>query len=261
MRTILCLFFTLLAYSPAMFAQTWISLNAGGNELKGFIQTPKGGAVGTTSYHRPSFNEMELKRDLFFDIHAGTTWKSYFAKLEYRRLSPDGAHVLDEALTTHSQFIPQGDPFHIKAVFDWYQLGIGKHVTIDSNWTFAPLVDLHWIQYEYSFFAPSARSSRAFSMTTPTLGAKIRYSFLKGSSVDVEAKSSIGLTNLELYSLVVGVNQVLDLTSKVQIMPRLALGYYQIHFKDNQFIPNEILYKAQPNLSLGLTIVLDRPLI
>ena len=225
--------------------------------VDGFVQTPKGGSFGTTNMGRPDFDELDIAHDKFYSFGLEVTVCDYFGLLEYSHFDPHGSTILTQELITHSQLIPAGHSFDMNLEFDWYALGIGKNFFWNQTWTVSPQILLSWVKYHYEFQAPPIESARNFSLIGANIGLKLAHYFTPQLSADVKALIPLPLSNIHIIDVDAGLGLDIASSSHVTVIPRLAIGWLQLEYKDEQPIPNYIRYRASPYGSFELKVLFD----
>ena len=97
--------------------------------ISGYVQTPRGGAPGTTSAQRPTFRE--LNRDDFFspEVSLRLRWREHglYAGASLVRL--DGDSTLNTPLVSQGTSFPAGAAVKSEVQLDWYRLGYQYRIT------------------------------------------------------------------------------------------------------------------------------------
>ncbi len=247
---IITLFFFL---STLMAREVSLYGNFSGGALQGFTQTPQGGTNGTTSFHRPSFDELHIHHDKFYTLGATFFSDNYFLLFDYYNFTPKGNTVLSEALTTHGKFIPAGSAFAASLNYHLYTVGFGMPFKI-SHLEFLSWLEVNLLKYHYEFSAFPISSARNFNVTGVNFGLKCAYDFSDTLFGDVKISLPIPVTNLTVIGAEIGLNKTVVLNQHLCLIPRLGLGLLQLDYKDNQPIPNHMRYTNAPYISLGLVI-------
>ncbi len=225
--------------------------------VNGYAQTPKGGSAETTSFRRPSFAELGIKRNSLYHFAINLQHNDYFFNLDYLHLNPHGSDSLSQDLLTHSQFIPTKSEFGLNVEYDWYRFALGKNFYFsDKKWRIAPALLAEWLKYHYSFTAPPLGSSRSFTLLASSFGLQIHREFDKKFSGDIAATYTLPLSNLKLSTLSFALNYALVITPRLFIIPRITLGWLTIDYEDEQLVPNHIHYTATPYGTIGLNLTI-----
>jgi hypothetical protein len=116
---------------------------------------------------------------------------------------------------------------------------------------------VNWLKYHYDFSAPPKVSSRTFTLVGLEVGASIAYHFNRNLSMDSQAALSLPLSNIRLLTVDVGLSYRLNIFRHAHISPRIAVGWIQLDYKDEQAMPNHIRYIANPYGSLGFILAMD----
>lgn len=225
-------------------------------KLSGFAQTPRGGDYGTTSFHRPSFDEMDTSTNGFYSFGAGLKYNDYFTLFEYCHLHSQGENNLSQNLITHGQTIPQGRHFMMNIEYDWYRLSWGKDfsVNFDNRWVVTPSLRANLLKYHYHFDAMPNQSSRTFNLANIDLGLKLEYFLTTFISSYLQANYALPLSHLQIRSANIGVSYRF-ISQHLTLTPKIALGFLQLDYQDEQNVPNYIRYKLAPQGLIGLEIL------
>ncbi|MBS0288798.1 MAG: hypothetical protein JSS07_02015 [Proteobacteria bacterium] len=255
-RTIKSLFFMIFTcfLSPCFAQHALIFTNFSQGILSGFTQTPQGGTSGSTSFHRPSFNELHIHQDTFYALGTKLFLQDYFLLIEYQHFSPQGQTFLTENLITHGKFIATGNDFTAGLDYDLYTLGIGKAFTFWQLLTQFSL-ESNFLKYHYDFNAFPISSARTFNVTGVNLALQLQYEVNATLFFDLKVSCPIPITNLTVFSSELGLNKIFTLKG-LSIVPHLGLGVLQLDYEDNQAVPNHMRYTQAPYLSLGLILSL-----
>lgn len=74
----------------------------------GYLQTPKGGGIGTTSYRRPTLREIGVTQAYEVGAQVRLEWRRHGAVFEVGRLDLSGDAVLNEDLVSQAAAFPAG---------------------------------------------------------------------------------------------------------------------------------------------------------
>jgi hypothetical protein len=234
-----------------------ILIEGGIGQLKGFVQTPRGGDYNTTSERRPSFEEIDHRHDPFFHAELTSHYEKIWGFVNYFHLTPANETSLETDLLTHSRFIPATTPFEMNVHFNWYELGIGFDTAeIFSRWKIQPYLAANWLKYYYGFSSPVHDSHRNFNLLAGSAGLKVEGKVAKDWLIDAKVDITLPLTELELFEASVGLNYTFSPHPHCAIRSRASLGSLYIDYEDRQKIPNHIRYQSSPYAALGLIFLI-----
>ncbi|MFO1256924.1 MAG: hypothetical protein U1E78_00610 [Gammaproteobacteria bacterium] len=222
-------------------------------QVKGFSQTPKGGTPNSSSTARPSFGELNIDYDTFYEYVGGFDFNEFEIYGQYHRIHLKGSEVLRQNITTHGQTIAAGNPFEATFDYRWYTLGLAYTYPTEGL-LLIPSIELDYLDYRYTF-ASIASSSRSFSSVTPRVGLRLCYPMNPAWTVNLSGSTAIPLTNLEISRIDLSLHWLAVDDLKFQITPYAGVGFLKIDFEDNQTRPNHYRYKLQPNLSAGVRLI------
>jgi hypothetical protein len=228
--------------------------------VSGFVQTPKGGAPGTTSPNRPRLSELGFDRA---DVLAGRValgWTENEVSLEGRTLRMSGAAVLARPLTSQGTTFPAGSAVDSRISVDSWWLGYGRRIALNGK--DAPAMDLvpsgglmYW-NFDYRVSAASgAEARRSYGHAAPFLGARFEAATRGPFSFDARARASLPVGTGPLdESLEVRV--LYRLWEKRGRGGRLFLGAVgeRMSKKDHQTVPNDVEIRFGPAVFAGIEI-------
>lgn len=206
----------------------------------GSLQTPLGGAEGSTDQRRPKTNEIgisgievqaladaELR---LFEVHT--------LHASYVHLVQDGSERLDRDLLTHGQTVPEGARVRSRLELPFARLGYRAHwlpLTV-GRWSFAPEVGGARLDFHYRLRSREASGpiNRKYVVYFAYWGVHGEATLLPRLRGEVDLFASAGLSN------VVSIDSDLRLLYRVletePISASLVLGLRGIwlHYKDDQ---------------------------
>lgn len=226
-----------------------------GPVIGGFVQTPIGGAPGTTSPKRPTFDELDVdtvwapSTDLRFAfgrhrIHVGGTyWVLH------------GQDTLRDELISHGDTYPAGTLVTSDTEFLSTWLGYGYAIPLGSTpgrLTLTPGIGVYaQVQY-YDIHGGGLDSAREFSAPSPMLDAELIWH--PGGRIHVSGEVRLVLDEalgLSSPTTVVEVAARLHLDLWRDANLYLGVGYsYMEHF-DEQTVPNYSEIEVAPWFALG----------
>ncbi len=235
--------------------QGYLIANIDWAKISGYSQIPKGGTVGSSSFERPSFQELSITQAFFYELGLGIKYHDYYMQLDYIPLQVHSNTVLTETLITHARTIPAGSPFSANILYQWFIYHLGKDFHF-AKWTLSPEIQANYLRYGYHFSSPLAASKRAFNPFAISASVKILHPFTQKLSTDLQGAITFPGTNLQIGSATFGVNYQVPY-HRMQVVPRLAMGLLQIDYQDKQPLPNHIRYNAAPFVQLGVTLIFN----
>ena len=164
--------------------------------IDGFMQTPAGGAPGSSSTRRPAFKELGINDVIFYDTRLDVRWKdlTMFGGYEFVRL--DGSAHLSDPLVSRSATFSSGDSVRTDDQFDWYRAGIGWNFKLlDRKLDLIPKAEFALFDFQYALSSASTAVSRSYIKAAPRLGIETRYRLNRGISFDFEGAAALPLSN------------------------------------------------------------------
>lgn len=219
-------------------------LEVGEGWLQGYTQIPRGGDYHSTSFHRPTYEEMGLDYNPLIHANASFSHCHGFLFVDYIRLTPHQTFTLSENLLTHSFFIPSGTSMDTYVHYNWYQLGLGYDTQNRfESWQWQFYLAANLLKFHYHFWTPRAKSDRSFNLFDTTIGFNTNKALSPHWKMNIEVDVSLPLTQLTLFNAGIGLSYY---------YARLMIGALYIDYEDHQNIPNHLRYQLAPYVSIGL---------
>ena len=231
--------------------------------IKGYLQTPAGGAPGSTSHNRPRLGELGIHDAYIGQATLAATWdhNELFGGAEIIRLS--GNDTLHEDLTTHGTTFAAGTSVSSDVSLDWYRFGYRYHAGFFPaandvpQLLLAPYADVLIWDFSYSISGGGAHASRAYIKPTGQLGIQAGWAPGGGAfslNLDLSA-SPPGISSLPFIAA-----EQLDAryrfveTGRFSASALLGVRFEQINFFDDQTVPNHIRADLGPMGVVGVVI-------
>ena len=228
--------------------------------ITGFVQVPKGGGPGSTSSHRPTFNELGIHHAAIGDPSLTLEWNEHdiYAGASIIRLSD--SHTLSSALISNGTTFPAGTSVKADTHLDWYRVGYEHRFAYKygegSVLSFYPAIGFALFNFDYNLKGTGGLSAaRSFEKAAPQLGLRSEWVPEGPFSLSGEVFSSLAFSTLPLLLSV-------DMTAGYQLWGRLehgaiayvGIGYDRIDEEDNQRVSNHIKASIGPELLVGLKV-------
>ena len=244
---------------------TWrLRVAAGGTysygPIRGYVQTPSGGAPGTSSLRRPTFKELDIDDAGCGRFRMSTQIGSHTAYVGVDPLRLSGSAVLDTALTTRSVVFPAGSRVSTDITLDRYRVGYQYAIPVGGKdlleFEVAPIVEVTKMEFKYRLNgAGGARVSRIYSSITPRLGIEAKWFVTDDLTLagrllgSIPIDETVYIWNAELKAeYAVSRGGVADVT--------LAAGveFEHLDYEDAQTLSNHIRMEFGPALVLSLHV-------
>jgi len=241
------------AYVPGLDTRLRAEVRAG--PVSGYLQTPKGGTPGTTSIHRPTFDEVGAETliaptaDLRFAfgrhrVHVGASWWLLH-----------GDETLTRDLTSHDDFYAAGTDMtsDTEIVAAWLGYGYAFELGRQAGaLTLTPGAGIYSYGQRYAISGGGQDSSRDFTSFSPMLDAELLW--YPGGRMHVSAGLMLVLDELMgLNSPTTAVDAVVrlhwDISRQANVF--LAMGYSRLEHFDEQVVPNDAEIESLPWFGLG----------
>lgn len=222
----------------------------------GFIQIPAGGHPGSSSKGRPDFDELNIRRDNFYDLYGQVYWDKFGVYGRYRYLRPSATST-SIGMITHNVPVAPGTGVRMNTKFDTYYFGL-KYDVFSPGLKFSPRIEYAMMDFRYRFrLSTGVNSSRAFKGGTFRVGADFSHHLDDARYWKFSLAASIpNLNNLEIYDIDVTYNHLLYHDGVLRVEGYLGIGAMYLEFEDKQPMPNHIKVEAYPMFKAGLSVVL-----
>ena len=228
--------------------------------IDGYVQTPSGGDPGTSSHHRPTFNELGVDTVNIFDFALAAHCRPSIFSAGGQIIRVHGDSTLSTDLTSHGTLFPAGSSVTSDIQLDWYRFGYQYEFSIDlgegsGEFDLAPGVEADLLDFSYSLDGGGAHAHRSYAKPGLRIGGTIEW--LTDSPFSVEATAFWGLPISDTVQVL-----SLDLVGRYQLWGRrnsggsafLGIGYESIQYEDNQTLSNHIKADIGPLLIAGLQV-------
>jgi len=250
----------LLAGCASAEAPTRWSLTAAAAEgpVHGFVQTPKGGAPGTTSYHRPRLSELGIDRAAFPDVRLCVSRGNDELSLEARFLRLSGGAVLQEPLVSYDTFFPAGTDVDASIDMDTWWLGYGRRVPLSdaARLDLVPGGGLMLWQFDYRISPEDLpESRRAYAHVAPFLSARLEWNPEGRFRLEGSARASLPV-GTGPFDVALEARASFRIWGDSKGGGRLFLGvsHERVSKKDNQPVPNDVEITIGPAILGGIEI-------
>ena len=243
----------LLAFCASSVAAD-VALELGGGVLRnaGFLQTPTGGQLGTSSRKRPTFAEVAMRRGDYGWLAAAVDFGRSRIHARYSAIGSQGASRLTSALTSQGRRFRAGERVRSTASFDRLSLAVTRVFALREDVAAELGGELAWTAFDLDIRGDDSVVDRSYHVHT--------VGFFAAMSKRMGDRWSLGAA-LGLAPGVEGAG------SRYHVAPRLdlrlgarwhlSLGVHveQFRYDDahKQELPNRLLVRrrALPTLSIG----------
>ncbi len=229
-------------------------------DIRGSLQTPRGGLPGTTSGHRPTLDEIGVetltsgKLKLKFDV------ENIIFNIGARFQRMNGSETITQSLTTQNSLYPQGTNVRSDLRFDWYRFGFGYRFNFRQDqarhrFSIEPGVEGVLIDFHYKMKANGIiPNNRDYTHMGMRIGCLFVWEPTDKIKVELNGRWGAPFENSAVISSweVLGIFRVLGEPEELNLSLVLGLGEDEIHFKDEQVIPNNLRLDVGPHVQFGL---------
>lgn len=225
--------------------------------VEGFLQTPKGGDVGTSSSRRPTLDELGINNTVFYDLELAVDWRRVQFYAGYQAISLKGDATLSDPLTSHGLFFPAGDAVNSKTDFDWWRVGVGwKFDLLDDRLEIMPKGEFVLLDFNYNLSDSAQKAKRSYSKDTVRLGVDTHYRINRVISLSLSLEGALPISDMPQIGNITGGVEFDLLPDNRHIRPKLFIGggAEWINYEDKQTLPNHFRVDLGPYVTGGLKI-------
>jgi hypothetical protein len=230
--------------------------------VNGYIQVPSGGEPGTSSKHRPTFDELGFDNVSIYDASSKFAFgegkaNQLYAGAQIIHLS--SKNTLNKDLVSQAITFPSGSPVSSTVTLNWYRFGYRRKFVLGERQDFElyPSVGAALLTFHYKLDAPGEPSAdRKYSKLTPQVGLEADWRPNKGPlSFELGVLASPPIDGVPVIC-------VEDILLRYRFINRarfvgsgfIGCAFEQIYFEDNQQLSNRINAEFGPMLLLGLEV-------
>jgi len=226
--------------------------------ISGYMQTPLGGAPGSTSDKRPKFDELGIDTMTMVNLSLSAGLNSHYIYGSAHLVNLSGKNTLDEELIFHGKTYPAGTRVKSDVNLSWYDIGYQYNIYFgeeQTNFRIAPTAAYTLWDFSTELESSNGRNSRSYIKGTPRLGFELEWFPLRRFSVFGKAIGSLPLNNTpHIYTVgLVGKYNLMDIR-RFKISLFMGVEYDWIDYKDNQTVPNHIKANMGPLGLIGAEI-------
>jgi len=240
----------------------WISPEASFRygEIHGYLQTPDGGAPGTTSNHRPTFKELDIKYAAMGDVSLTAGLRNHALYGGVRLVYLGGSNVLGSTLISQGTTFPAGTPVKGDVQLNWYRVGY-QHRFLYSNdqgaaFGLYPAVGLVLFDFKYKLNGAGGLSvNRSYIKPSPQIGLDWEWRPKGRFSVSGGVWGALPIYDMPLIlsTEVVGKFRLWG-NGGSRGLVFLGIGYDHVQYQDRQAVPNHIKADIGPQVIAGLEV-------
>ncbi len=226
--------------------------------VSGFVQTPNGGAAGTTSPRRPTLRELNINEVLSPEVTLGLSWRDHglYGGASLVRLGNDS--TLHNPLVSHSTVFPAGSAVKSDLQLDSYRIGYQHRFSFANQagtaFSLSPGIGGALLDFDYQLKGEGGLTARrAYLVGTPQIGLESEWIPPGRFSAAAGVFSSLPeVSNLFLLSA--------HITGSYRLWGQperggalfLGLGFDLLDYEDHQSVPNHIKADMGPMLIFGV---------
>ncbi len=228
--------------------------------VDGHLQTPSGGAPGTTSPDRPTLEELGIENASIFDAEIALGWGRHELYLGGQWFGMSDDETLDDELVSQANTFPAGSRVDSDVQLDWYRIGYRHRIEAGvgpsggPQFVVRPSAGFALLDFDLQLDGTGgAEVNRSYSKGGPQVGVAVEWRATDRFSVAGEVTSTIPFSNTPLIQTaeIVGKFRLFD-GSRADVSLLAGVAYERIHYDDDQEVSNDIDVEAGPLLRLGV---------
>jgi hypothetical protein len=234
--------------------------------VHGFLQTPAGGAPGSSSRERPSFGEIGIDNVNVADAALTVGYDRHEVFFGAQFIEPTGSATLRQDLVTNGVTFPAGTRVSSSVKLDWYRLGYRYRWELDSaargdrepQWTLYPSLGAALFTFDYRLDGSGGQhASRSYSKALPQVGLELDWR--PGGGPFTLSAGAMGFPPISSIPAIATEN----VTAKYRFFGKpgsfnvegfVGVQFEQMYYKDNQRVPNHIEAQFGPMVVAGLSV-------
>ena len=227
--------------------------------IDGYVQTPRGGAPGTTTRERPTFNELDIDDFISPEVSMRLHWREHGLYAGGSLVRLDGNSVLDTTLVSQGATFPAGTPVESEVQLDWYRFGYQYRFAWtnegSAGFSLSPAAGVALLNFDYRLEAEGGLlADRGYLVGSPQLGLGSEWTPPGRFSIAGGVFGSIPEVG-NLFILSAQVTGSYRLWGRNERGGRvfLGVGYDWLDYEDNQEVPNHIRAEFGPMLLFGIS--------
>lgn len=230
------------------------------SKIKGFVQIPKGGQLGTTDVNRPTFNEMGINKINFPEFKAQANWNKFSAYGDIKYVKFKGNNILTNDLISHNKKIQKNSIFKTSHKYINYTLGLKYNLYSKNFFKLQPLIEYSICDFSYKYNATTPlkaniSSNRSFNWCQTNIGLTLLNQITPMYSIETTFKYGLHYNKIQEYYNLTVLNRFNlykdNKNNNLNLLIGVSCG--KTEFKDNQKDEqNHIIQKIKPNLLIGI---------
>jgi hypothetical protein len=235
-----------------------VDVSVRGGPVSGYLQTPAGGAPGTSDHERPTFDELDIDDVVYAGIAAFLPLSErtrIYVGGEWIDMSSSG--TLDEPLISRVPF-PAGASFDATVAFDWYRLGLEHRIDLAGpRFRIAPKVELAVLEFDYELRTPDQSADRAYAKPAARVGVELTWRASDAVGLSLEGSASLPYPDTMPMIATTGgrIEARLVDTDDLAVLLFAGAGLLYIDYEDSQDLPNHIHLEIAPTYEGGIRLL------
>lgn len=230
--------------------------------VNGQLQTPDGGSPTSTSFARPTLDELNVDDAAAFGGRVGVLWRQHRIFADYQRLDLVGSATLSEALLSQNDLYPAGTRVRSTTYIERITLGYryAFHIPLRGRGgclEIAPGLGYSTFGFNYRLRGDNGESaSRSYRDFVPHLDIGVRWRPSRRSRIWFEAEARQSL----VFLLSGGrVTDLFDTSARLHydmnrnVSAFFGVGYQHMFKRDGQPMPNRPHVDFGPFFEVGFS--------
>lgn len=238
----------------------WAGATAGWGPISGYLQTPAGGKVGTTSSRRPTLDELGIDDAVAkgpFTISA--RWGNHEVYGGVDLLDLSGRATLTRALTTQGVTFAAGTRVRSTISLGLYRIGYRYRIAVGQGkarpFELYPTVEGAMLDFDYMLTGGAVTTRRAYRVDAARAGLGAKWPVTGDLTLSGEVLGPIPLNNtVDIWTGKVTLDYVLWRGGGVAVIGNAGVACQLMDYQDRQTQPNHLHVEYGPIVIVGLRI-------
>ena len=236
-------------------------------QAKGFNQIPRGGSQHSSSYRRPSFEELNIKNKIYHTFGFGVQFPVWKIAYNHSAIHLKNNVFLNESLFSHGLPLPSDIPYHFNITLNKQQIQFKKKLSNSASkknhFYFNLFSNVDWLGYHYHFYpliqdlsVLTPNSRRDFINLSCSIGSEFQYQWHPYFSSSISASTSLPFFHLHITEAKFIQHFHIMNKPMAKLTPYIALSYLSIDLQDKQGLANHLRFTANPYIFAGIEFLL-----
>jgi hypothetical protein len=258
-------FLSLFSY-PIAHAYLMVLGEYGVANTGGFNQIPRGGSQDSSSYRRPTFDELNIAYEAYHSFGVGAHYQTWQMLYKHSAIHLEKSAILNQALFSHGLALPIDTLYHFNIALNKHTIQLTKQFLSfpkNNNFHFNLIGAVDWLGYHYHFYplqeeqgVATPSSYREFVNLSCSIGMEFRYQWTPYSSSVIFLSTSLPSFHFQVREARFVQKFYVKKRYLHQFNPYVGLSYMKIDLQDNQGLANHLRFTTKPYVFSGIEVLL-----